>query len=92
MNKRHSQIYRAWENSRDYSLDHCFNSYSTAKARAWEYCEKLFHKYDGYGLKVISHNGWIFTAGFEFADPETGEIKFMYITPSKDEIFEGVEI
>lgn len=32
---------------------------------------------------VISHNAFIFTMGYEFMDNETGEMCFMYITPSK---------
>lgn len=88
MNKKQSQIYRAYENSRDYSLDSCYGSYSQAKARAWDYCTNLYQKHNGNGLKVISHNGFIFTAGFTFEDPETGVMKMMYITPSYDKIWE----
>ena len=88
MNKKQTQIYQAYENSRDYSLDSCYGSYSYAKARAWDYCVNLYQKHNGYGLKVISHNGWVFTAGFTFADPETGVMKMMYITPSADKIWE----
>lgn len=32
---------------------------------------------------VITHNCHFFTMGYEFMDNETGEICFMYITPTK---------
>jgi hypothetical protein len=39
-------------------------------------------RFDGYDLKVVAHNGYMFTAGFMFK--EDGKQMFMYITPSKD--------
>lgn len=91
MNKKQSAIYHAYIRSDKYRLEDCYARYSTAKSHAWDYCVNLMMKFDGWGLKVVSYNGWVFTAGFEYADPETGVISFMYITPSKDEHWEVVE-
>ena len=40
-------------------------------------------EYSGWGLKVITANTYIFTAGFEFTGEE-GQVMFMYITPSQN--------
>ena len=40
------------------------------------------YKFNGYGLKVISANGYQFTAGFMFE--EDGKTMFMYISKSHD--------
>lgn len=74
----------SWKRSADYSLDSAYGRYSSAKANAWKYCRELCAKYEGRGLKVISHNTYMFTAGFEYDNIETGEVMFMFITPSYD--------
>ncbi len=73
-----------YEKSSWYGLADAYGRYSYNKERAWQYCKNLMEKKDGYGLKIISKNTFIFTAGFEFTDPETGVVKFMYITPTYD--------
>lgn len=70
--------------STDYRLEDVYGRYSSAKARAWNYCVELMKKYNGYGLKVLSSNTFMFTAGFLFEDKETGAVQFMFITPSYD--------
>lgn len=67
-----------------YDIFDAYGRPSIYKVRAWEYCKELCHKFSGWGLKVISRNTSIFTAGFEYADPETGEVIFMYINPRYD--------
>ena len=67
-----------------FKLSDAYKTYSTAKARAWNYCESLMKKYDGFGLRVLTYNTFTFTAGFRFFDAETGETMFMYITPNYD--------
>lgn len=74
----------AFKASTDYSLDTCYGRYSKAKANAWDYCKELCYRLGWWGLKVITHNVNIFTAGFLFTDEQTGVIRFMYITPSYD--------
>ena len=74
--------YKAWERSEDYTIEHVYKSYSWAKLQAWRYCEAKMCELNGYGLKVITHNRMVFTAGFEYQDGDTGEARFYYITPS----------
>lgn len=76
--------YPYYQQSCAHDLSDVYDSYSTAKAQAWRYCEDLVAKHDGWGLRVISHNIFMFTAGFLFRDPETDALKFMYITKTSD--------
>lgn len=76
--------YEYWKRSEWDELWKAYGSASTAKYRAWERCKQLMYELGGHGLRVISKNSFIFTAGFTFADPDTGVEKFMYITPSYD--------
>ena len=74
--------YDAYKRSTKYSLYDAYGRFSKEKAEAWQYCEDLMKEYDGYGLKVISHNGYQFTAGFMF---EWDNVPmFMYISRSHD--------
>lgn len=66
------------------SLRKVYGRYSDKKERAWDYCKDLCRRYSGERLRVLSHNSFIFTAGFRFTDPETGVLRFMFITPSYD--------
>ena len=74
--------YEAYKRSYDYSLRDVYTSWSTAKEKAWDYCKELMDKFDGRGLKVISHSRHMFTAGFMFE--EDGKTMFMFISPSRD--------
>lgn len=76
--------YRFWKMSSDYDISDAYESYSTAKASAWRYCRYLCERMGGYGLKVVNRNSFVFTAGFESVNPETGVIEFTYITPNYD--------
>lgn len=72
-----------------YKAQDIFSAYgrpSTAKIRAWKYCEQLCAEKDGRGLVVMSANTFRFSAGFEFTDPETGAVNFCYISPDYDAI------
>ena len=89
MTKAQKSTYERYCRSTDSSLYDCYESFSAAKARAWKDCKELRDKKSGWGLKVISHNGWMFTAGFVYE--QDGKEMFMYITPSKDETFEITE-
>lgn len=89
MNKRNMAIVEAYENSEDYELYNVYGSYSQAKASAWEHCKRVWRNYiEKYGwdnitsLKVISANGWRFTAGFEYDNH--GDRYLVYITKSGD--------
>ena len=74
--------YDAYQRSTSYELYDVYGTYSAAKAKAWDYCKSLMYQFNGYGLKVISHNGYQFTAGFMFE--EDGKTMFMYISKSHD--------
>ena len=67
-----------------YDLDDCYESYSQYKRNAYNRCLQLMNDLNGYNLKIISYNCMQFTVGFEFADPETGECMFAYITKDYD--------
>lgn len=73
-----------YDNSTNYTLHHAYDRPSYAKERAWKYCLDLMEKFNGYGLKVISYNTFMFTAGFMFTDSKTGVLQFMFITPNYD--------
>lgn len=55
---------------------------SRDKWRAWNHCRNLCNAFGGFNLKVISKNTYMFTAGFQYIDEDSGEERFMYITPS----------
>ena len=76
--------YTQYENTHYYNLWDCYTSYSHNKIKAFEYCENLCNMLGGWGLRIISHNMMQFTVGFEFADPNTGELMFAYITRDYD--------
>ena len=74
--------YDAYKRSSSYELYDVYGSYSAAKARAWDQCKELMKDHDGYGLKIVSANGYQFTAGFMFE--EDGKEMFMYISKAHD--------
>ena len=71
-----------WQQSVDYSLDDAYGSYSANKSRAWRHCESVRADHNGSNLKVVSHNTFMFTAGFQLVDQESGVVKYMHITPT----------
>lgn len=74
--------YADYKSSSATSLHDVCGTYSRAKAEAWDYCKELMIQFGGYGLRVISSNGWMFTAGFMLE--EDGKQMFMYISPNRD--------
>ena len=73
-----------WERSRMSDLSDAYGRFSSAKYRAWRYCEQLCNSLNGKELKIVSHNSFIFTAGFIYSDKDTGVVKYMHITPSSN--------
>lgn len=65
------------------NLDDVYGSYSAAKSRAWERCKSLCVELDGYYLCVTSANTFMFTAQFEFDNPENGRPMVCHITSTK---------
>ena len=72
----------AWQRSHYYDISEFYGRFSDAKYRAWRHCRELCLSMNGRNLKVVSGNTSIFTAGFEFEDPETGVLMYMHITPT----------
>lgn len=68
--------------SRGNNLDEVYGSYSDAKAYVWEHCERLCNELEGHDLCITSANTFVFTAQFEFDNPEDGRPMVCNITPS----------
>lgn len=72
--------YRRYNMSDDMQLIDVYGHWSDKKERAYNYCRELMYKYNGNGFRIISANTFMFTVGFEFPHPDTGELMFAYIT------------
>ena len=88
LNKREKSFQDAYLRSTDNSLFDAYDNVSKAKWKAWEHCEAVCKEHDGWDLKVISHNSFQFTAGFEFENPKTGAVSLYIITKSDEFAFE----
>lgn len=86
--ERAAYITGLYEKSTATNLSEVYGRYSTKKAEAFNYCLNLMKRYNGWGLRILTHNSFVFTAGFEFVDPITSHAMVMYITPSKNEAVE----
>lgn len=84
MERQARNHHKAWKCSGADTLEHVYKSYSGAKLQAWRYCEAKTRELNGYGLKVITHNCMVFTAGFEYYDEKAQTVKFYYIAPTFD--------
>lgn len=73
----------AYNNSTDYTIFHAYNKPSPRKIAIFNECLETMRQFNGYGLKIVRHNCYVFSAAFLFVDIETGVIKFAYIAPSK---------
>lgn len=74
----------SWMASSKKDITSAYKKPSVAKRRAWNYCKELCANLNGKDLKVVSNNCYFFTAGFQFADKETGVLKYMHITAYHD--------
>ena len=82
MERQAMQHYKAWKRSKDYALEFVYKSFSAYKKWTWRYCLEKQAAFNGYGLRVITHNCMIFTGGFEYMDKDKGEVRFYYIAPT----------
>lgn len=64
-------------------LSEVYGRYSSAKAAAWEECERICAELDGRNLCITSANTFMFTAQFVFDNPENGRRMVCHITPSR---------
>lgn len=71
----------AWKRSEYRNIWQAYERPSYNKEKAWHRCEEIAHSMGGYNLKVVSKNTFVFTAGFESVDPETGVLLYTHITP-----------
>ena len=82
MRAREREAYRLYKISNNDSLYDVYGRFSEAKHKAWEYCKKLCEEKSGSDLRIITANGFQFTAGFEYE--KDGKQMFMYITKASD--------
>ena len=61
-------------------LSYYYVRHSSAKDAAMNYCKDLMYRFNGYGLSILSYNCQTFAVGFEFINPEDGNVMFAYIT------------
>ena len=64
-------------------LSEVYGRYSSAKAYAWERCERICAELDGRNLCITSSNTFVFIAQFEFLHPENGRPMVCHITPAQ---------
>lgn len=77
---RNATITGYWKYGR--TLDDVYNNYSSAKKRAYWYCEDLMKAHDGDGLIILGHNCMTFSVGF--IGYINGLKHFFYITRDYD--------
>ena len=76
--------------STDRTLHDVYATYSIAKEKAYAYCVQLMNKYNGYDLRIISHNTNKFTVGF--IGYVNDELCFFYITADYDRYMSFADI
>lgn len=83
-------ITERYENATARRLSDVYGRWSKKKQDAFDYCERLMCENEGWELRIISANTYMFTATFEFVpkDSETGAVCIMYITPGKRKVVE----
>jgi len=79
-NKTAKAVIDRYNNSIDRSLWQVYGSCSPYKVQAFDDCEQLMYKLDGFDLRIIAHNCMQFSCGFLFVDPNTGVVRFCYCT------------
>lgn len=84
--KESRYITELYEKSSARCLADVYGTYSHAKAEAFKYCQRLMAEHDGFDLRILSSNTYMFTAAFGFWSEDTGEMLLMYITPNKNKI------
>ena len=75
--------YKRYINSTAETIEQAYKKPSGSKKMAFNDIWWMCRQMHGWGLKVISHTAQFFTAGFQYCDPENGNIRFRYITKSR---------
>lgn len=64
------------------SLFNAYSKPSTSKRYIWFKWQRFVQSVNGSDFRVLSRNCFIFTIGFDFVNPETGERMRAKITPT----------
>ena len=72
--KKARALIESFFNSNIDTLEHCYNSYSAAKSRAFYWCTNKCAEMDGWRFRIMSFNCQTFTCGWLYEDKETGVI------------------
>ena len=81
LNKQYNEYFKSSKRE----LSQCYNNYSIAKGRAFDYCLELVLKYQGgVTYRIISYNQTMFTFGF--IGQYEGKKAFFYITKDYDRV------
>lgn len=81
------QVQESYEKSQISNIWQAYKQPSHNKQTAFAFCLQLMRKYNGYGMKILGYNSYIFSAAFRFED-ENGVDCLAYITPIQDRFFE----
>lgn len=73
--------YRLYNKSRKHKLSDCYKTYSESKSRAFDSIKQLCHDIDAWGIKIITYNCQVFTAGYLYV--YQGRTYFVVETPTK---------
>ena len=85
MTNQEKQIYKKYQMSTYYRLEHCYYNPSKRKRQVYDYLIDECTLNDGCNLRIMSYNNQMFTAGYIVLN---GNDKFLvYHTPTKKQIF-----
>lgn len=59
-----NDYYQKWLDSTEDTLYKTYDRHSAYKDQAWERCKDIMQERNGNSLRVVSYNGFIFTAAF----------------------------
>ena len=76
--KKAKNFIRAYQNSTNYRLEHCYNNYSYAKEKAFDYCINKMQEMGGSDGYIIGYNTCFFSFAFEVND------KLIVICPTNE--------
>ena len=84
--KEMGKYYKIYSTANNTKLEDIYSKYSHEKEMAYLRCQEIKQKLNGYGLKLLTHNTFMFTAGF-LAELNGKDI-FVVITPNNIEYME----
>lgn len=63
-----NDYYQLWLNSTENTIWKAYSRPSRYKVAAFERCEDIMRKFDGYSLRIVGHNCDVFSAAFTTDD------------------------